>query len=357
MSLSNGGFRLPVDVRPIWGKLGNGSWPHPLICHALDTAEVASQLFDLCLGPYLKNRLEAALEPLGDAREWAARLAGLHDLGKCSPTFQGLRADVSKTLLPESDHAAIDRLREGPRSSGARTDVAHGLITALYVRNLLVKWGASVETAESIGVVLGAHHGYVPGPADLRQVSYKRGAIGGETWATRVEALADELCRLRRTSKSEPSAADWARVTMDGPAEVALAALTSVSDWIASDRREAAHAGPAIDLAAYAAGSRAVHDGHVDDVLEGHPWLETHPAPLRRARERLDAGTPLHLRTVRDTVPVFVGAELRHDHPISFSARRRHGTRAVRVGHVPLTAPMLPRQPEATSKSEQVGTA
>ncbi|MFJ5738328.1 CRISPR-associated helicase Cas3' [Streptomyces microflavus] len=254
MSLSNGGFRLPVDVRPIWGKLGNGSRPHPLICHALDTAEVASQLFDLCLGPYLKNRLEAALEPLGDAREWAARLAGLHDLGKCSPTFQGLRADVSKTLLPESDHAAIDRLREGPRSSGARTDVAHGLITALYVRNLLVKWGASAETAESIGVVLGAHHGYVPGPADLRQVSYKRGAIGGGNWATRVEALADELCRLRRTSESEPSAADWARVTMDGPAEVALAALTSVSDWIASDRRGAAHAGPAIDLAAYAAG-------------------------------------------------------------------------------------------------------
>ncbi|WP_433344261.1 HD domain-containing protein [Streptomyces sp. CA-253872] len=64
VSLSNGGFRLPVDVRPIWGKLGNGSRPHPLICHALDTAEVASQLFDLCLGPYLKNRLEAALEPL-----------------------------------------------------------------------------------------------------------------------------------------------------------------------------------------------------------------------------------------------------------------------------------------------------
>uniref|UniRef100_A0AAU2VPU4 HD domain-containing protein n=1 Tax=Streptomyces sp. NBC_00008 TaxID=2903610 RepID=A0AAU2VPU4_9ACTN len=86
MSLSNGGSRLPVDVRPIWGKLGNGSRPHPLICHALDTAEVASQLFDLCLGPYLKNRLEAALEPLGDAREWAA-MAGLHDLGKRSPTF------------------------------------------------------------------------------------------------------------------------------------------------------------------------------------------------------------------------------------------------------------------------------
>ncbi|MFJ9685435.1 type I-E CRISPR-associated protein Cas5/CasD [Streptomyces bacillaris] len=103
--------------------------------------------------------------------------------------------------------------------------------------------------------------------------------------------------------------------------------------------------------------SRAVRDGHVDEVLESHPWLETRPARLRRARERLDAGTPLHLRTVRDTVPMFVGAELRHDHPISFSARRRHGTRAVRVGHVPLTAPMLPRQPAATSKSEQVGTA
>ncbi|WP_445395567.1 hypothetical protein ACSMX9_19455 [Streptomyces sp. LE64] len=96
----------------------------------------------------------------------------------------------------------------------------------------------------------------------------------------------------------------------------------------------------------------------MDDVLESHPWLETRPARLRRARERLDAGTPLHLRTVRDTVPVFLGAELRHDHPISFSARRRgHGTRAVRVDHVPVTAPMLPRQPEATSKFEQVGTA
>ncbi|MYR95254.1 MULTISPECIES: CRISPR-associated helicase Cas3' [unclassified Streptomyces] len=266
MSLSNGEFRLPVDVRPIWGKLGNGSRPHPLICHALDTAEVASQLFDLCLGPYLKNRLEAALEPLGDAREWAARLAGLHDLGKCSPTFQGLRADVAKTLLPESDHAAIDRLREGQRSPGARTDVAHGLISALYVRKQLVKWGASAETAESIGVALGAHHGYVPGPADLRQISYKRGAIGGETWATRVEELADELCRLRRTPEGEPSAADWARVMMDGPAELALAALTSVSDWVASDRREEAHAGAGVDLTAYAAGVVATEQPKVKSL-------------------------------------------------------------------------------------------
>jgi CRISPR-associated endonuclease/helicase Cas3 len=136
------------DVRAVWGKAGSGSVPHPLICHALDTAAVAELLVDTYLGPYARGQLLSAFEPLGAAREWVAMLCGLHDLGKCSPVFQGLKAALAAELLEDTEARDAGRLIRW-RQTGIRTDTPHGLLTAVHLERMLCGWGASGETLRS----------------------------------------------------------------------------------------------------------------------------------------------------------------------------------------------------------------
>ena len=77
-----------------WGKLGDanesGSY-HPLLCHMLDVASVAREMWRSTLSPRLRRETTEALGFLEDqdaAGVWCAFLAGLHDLGKASPSFQ-----------------------------------------------------------------------------------------------------------------------------------------------------------------------------------------------------------------------------------------------------------------------------
>lgn len=78
----------------------------------------------------------------------------------------------------------------------------------------------------------------------------------------------------------------------------------------------------------------------LEDVLEHHPWLERDPE-RREEMLRLEQDQR-RLRTVIDVRPDHEHAERRHDLPLSFTeGARRYGSRAVRVGQVPLTDDMI----------------
>lgn len=74
----------------IWGKTlvvdGNDVY-YPLIGHLLDTATVAGILWDKWLRKELKDQIVGELG--SDAKKYIQLAAGLHDLGKASPMFQG----------------------------------------------------------------------------------------------------------------------------------------------------------------------------------------------------------------------------------------------------------------------------
>ena len=53
---------------------------HPLLHHMLDVAAVAGLVWDHCLSPQLRKRLECS--PGTDARTQIVFLAGAHDLGR-----------------------------------------------------------------------------------------------------------------------------------------------------------------------------------------------------------------------------------------------------------------------------------
>ncbi|MFG1879403.1 type I-E CRISPR-associated protein Cas5/CasD [Sphaerisporangium sp. NPDC049003] len=76
-----------------------------------------------------------------------------------------------------------------------------------------------------------------------------------------------------------------------------------------------------------------------EEVLAEYRWLET--SPLTRARVKGQA-IRTGLRTVVECPADQVGAEVRHDQPLSFAeGSRRFAYRTVRTGEVPLTDDMI----------------
>lgn len=86
------GSKTTEPVLQLWAK-ATSSEPrkyHCLICHLVDVAAVAENLWDIVLPVSTKRHVCSLLgNPLCDTvKTWMAFLAGLHDIGKCSPAFQ-----------------------------------------------------------------------------------------------------------------------------------------------------------------------------------------------------------------------------------------------------------------------------
>ncbi|MFC5693829.1 CRISPR-associated helicase Cas3' [Amycolatopsis mediterranei] len=249
------------DVWLPWGKSAKRAGCHPLICHMLDTAAVAERLAPLLLRGRVRSELAAAFGVLGDAWGWTAFLCAVHDLGKYSPTFQALNFPLSSARLGSwavRDLELVAKLHGVPR----RVDTPHGLLTALHLQELLVSWGASRRTAVMIAAALGGHHGHFPAGEVVAQARREINAHGERVWAEQRTTLVAELARLR--GLPDPRTLDWAQVDLSVPAAVGLAALTTVSDWIASDTSNFAFAEDEVDLAAYAKDAAVQAEAAVD---------------------------------------------------------------------------------------------
>ena len=262
------------DIRRIWGKLGYGKWPlipHPLICHMFDTAMVAMRLWTVALGPQLRRELETAFAPLGDARAWVALLCGLHDLGKCSPTFQGVRLEEAISFLgPDSKEAASVRHAAGGPHRGYRADTHHARITAVYMHDIVKAWGAPHATARMIAEALGGHHGMIPSPAAIQDARNAKGHLDPDVWQPWVDDHVDQLITM--LGLPEPTTLAWQQVRFSLVAQLALVAFTSVCDHVASDLKKADHAGIDVDLGAYVDESKRTQNAKVDR-LHWSPWI------------------------------------------------------------------------------------
>lgn len=83
----------------------------------------------------------------------------------------------------------------------------------------------------------------------------------------------------------------------------------------------------------------------LENVLTTHTWLEFSSEYRQRANFDLASGRERTLRTVVDSEPGHSHAELRHDHPVTFTRDdRRHTAREVIVGHVQMVPAMLTSQ-------------
>lgn len=286
-----------------WGKSGGRDRYHPLVCHAVDTAAVAEQMFPLLLGQRMRDALRLAFMPLGDAVPWIAVLCGLHDVGKYSPTFQALDFALSSRLLGGWALRDLEVVQR-PVGLAGRVDTPHGLLTAVHMKDLLVLWGATPETALTVAVVLGGHHGYFPSSQEFRHARGQRNNHGEDTWSVWRTELALDVVRLR--GLPDPRDLPWQDVRLPVDAALGLAALTTVSDWVASDNLNFPSPESGFDLDSYATSLEELADAAVAKVMMGR-WSppenttfsalfpDVPPRPVQSAVERLtsDLGGPV----------------------------------------------------------------
>lgn len=240
----------------IWAK-----WPrnpgdrryHPLLCHMLDVAYVTRLMWDRALTRTQRQRIAKALGlEESDAATWVAFWAGLHDLGKASPSFQTqLKDSQSRSIKEEHAPLVAGWLRAAGLDIRDAHWASHGAISLLLLESLLPgPYRVSEELTQQVAAIVGAHHGvfftenqkYVFGSAEL---------IGDDKWFE----LQGRLAALVACALDLPDRAPQG-ILRDGDA-MALAGLISVADWIGSNinyfplRGVISSRPAALDVAAY----------------------------------------------------------------------------------------------------------
>lgn len=204
---------LSPAARALWAKSGE-SQGHGLLAHMLDVAAVAQQV--------LAREPAATLHGLAAQQGWpvdaclraVSALAGMHDLGKGIPGFQG--------KWPQGQ--AADEAAGLPFSRSLMDVAAHDLASGVELRQLLApRLGAA---ASALAIAVASHHGHVFTLNDL-----KAARRPGEppAWSAARREVFDAFVQT-----VDPDALPW----LGEPALPMLswlAGLTSVADWIGSN--------------------------------------------------------------------------------------------------------------------------
>lgn len=240
---------------------------HPLVCHLIDVAAVAETMWREVLPTATKERVarafgetemsEEVLEKIG---RLVACIAGLHDLGKCSPPFalrgkqiETQKENLEKLLARQANKTSEYAVRLHKklqtinflqiyeptdfRVQGAvppAGDAPHGYVTAIELPGILAgkRFGFKEKIANQIGVLIGGHHGVFPN-SDWRKNGKHSipNNLGNEHWAKARIELAEALTGLlnvKPVSENQPDKLENGTIMI-------LAGLVSVADWLGSD--------------------------------------------------------------------------------------------------------------------------
>lgn len=211
----------------LWAKLKKAEPAvfHPLLCHSLDVAAVVRALWDVAMPRASRAfvRRHLGLSEDEHALAWLSFWAALHDLGKCSPTFQRMSPYHQQRLAK----AGFIFSPPAPRP------IHHSVITRLELPTAIKE--ALPETLHLPGNVtnalaccLGGHHGQfhtIPNPRPVSQ-------IGQSLWAQGRRNLVAQLAAQLRLAEAP---APFGLHPEDHAFLGMLAGLISVADWIGSD--------------------------------------------------------------------------------------------------------------------------
>lgn len=283
----------------LWGKTGRRdgqpTW-HPLLCHMLDAASVALALWESSVPPAWRRWMSRKLG-LAEAAAgvWCAFCVGCHDIGKASPVFQTIDS-VDRAM----GAGWAERLRQAglPVRRGAIPWHPHGLITTdTLPQTLDSDFGLDRRLALRIAAAVGGHHGTF---SDAPLNGLDLDAVGQGDWTQVRRSMVTRLAALLRLPRDPRPA------SLDNSAALALAGLTSVSDWIGSNSEFFHHEaqGPALpssfDIEDYARRTADAARKALEDLgwaarprrLVSLPFADVFPKavppyPVQAAAERL----------------------------------------------------------------------
>lgn len=228
---------------------------HPLLCHLIDVANVAREMWQSVLPEAARASLARELG-VSDEEACAivAWLVGVHDLGKASPPF-ALRDKVEHLhrLYDDTPFSASVNGRAPAR------EAPHGFVTTHALPEILCELDFPKRVAKQLAVVIGGHHGTFPRSEKLIQLKAPN-RIGTPVWQTARRDIAHELARLFQVPTEKFSAL---KPNLDNAALMWIAGLTTVADWIGSNQTyfkchiEDANHLPVIDFVGYAEDSQS----------------------------------------------------------------------------------------------------
>ncbi len=208
-----------------WAKLGAHTYPekyHPVLCHLIDVAVVARQVWDDVFRGPAKERFARAIGlSVEHCRAWVAFWAGAHDIGKVSPGFQQQRRGDPRTV-------GLVRLLSPEYDFDHPGDTPHATISTPVLRDWLIARGVPATIARRVAVAIGGHHGVFPPPGDLGAAT-----LGNGRWRDARNETLTALANLLGVPVDRPPTAG------DGPDQsylMVLAGLTSAADWVGSNK-------------------------------------------------------------------------------------------------------------------------
>ncbi|MFI1607780.1 CRISPR-associated helicase Cas3' [Streptomyces griseofuscus] len=221
-------MRPPVDDR-LWGKFRGleDVGPYPVICHLIDTAVIAGQLWDSYLTVGQRSLLAKGWDVAeAHARQLVMFWAGLHDLGKLCPAFQHQTPEAAAGLLEDPAYPV----------PGDRSSIRHERVSHLTAPSLLAQVGYPTNgrplrsIAHQIGQILGGHHGAYGNALSARVLTSpedQEPRVGVDGWSLQRAA---HLHTLHALCGSPEPPAQFA----PGGACVLATGLIVLADWLAS---------------------------------------------------------------------------------------------------------------------------
>ncbi|MCB5279507.1 MAG: CRISPR-associated helicase Cas3' [Candidatus Cloacimonetes bacterium] len=225
--------QLSIRAKSLWAKASNDSESEewlPLIIHMSDTSGIARLLWRQWLPYSLKEIIVNGIKNDNNilnfefAEDLLVFLAAAHDLGKAIPAFQGKQ--INSNLNSNQDFATrviSSGLKIRDDLSNPRR-IHHSLASEM----ILKRNGFN----DSLGVVLGGHHGKPPSYDDIENFSSYSGNTGfkDKDWVS----VQDELL-LFDINLSNTHLDIIRNTSISVPTQFILTGIIIMSDWIASD--------------------------------------------------------------------------------------------------------------------------
>ncbi len=213
-----------MKIAHLWGKAFQRDGVerlHPLVCHMVDVAELATALWHNALTP-AERRLLCSLSDRDEdgVRSLGVFWAALHDLGKATPCFQRRQPAVVPLLAAEG--LTFTDKGEGP-------EAWHTIMGVWALTPLLEANGAPPSLAYRVARSLAGHHGGWPPPGAAETLKPEQ--VGGEDWDEARAELVAALARVYRPGQSGGQLPD--RATRQ-TAAFHITAMTTMCNWLAS---------------------------------------------------------------------------------------------------------------------------